>query len=69
MKLGLFFETIQQDDRNHLAITIYPSQEEYRKALEEKDPAAIWMEVFMKALQENCGEVHHPPTDISKELQ
>ena len=69
MKLGLFFETIKQDDRQHLAISIYPSQEEYRKALESGDAAAAWMEVFLKALEENAGTVHHFPADISNRLQ
>ncbi len=62
MKLGLFFETLGDDERTHLAITIFPSQEEYLEALEKEDPAALWMEVFLKALQENSSGVHQAPT-------
>ena len=62
MKLGLFFETLGDDERQHLAITIFPSQEEYREALESGDPAAAWMEVFLKALQENSSGMHQAPT-------
>jgi hypothetical protein len=67
MKLGLFFETIEDDDRQHLAITIFTGQEEYQEALENGDPAAAWMEVFLKALQENSGGIHQAPT--SNKLQ
>jgi len=66
MKLGLFFDTIEADGRQHLAVTILPSQEEYQKALEAGDPGAAWMEVFLKALQENSSGMHHVPDGAMK---
>ena len=66
MKLGLLFDSIETDGRTHLAVTIIPSQEEYQEALEKEDPAALWMEVFLKALRENSGGVHHIPDGAMK---
>lgn len=66
MKLGILFDTIEADGRTHLAVTIIPSQEEYQEALEREEPGALWMEVFLKALQENSSGMHHIPDGAMK---